>query len=51
VIPHLGYLHSGFEKLGDSRHLQPDHPALTDPQPTNLSPMANNVGFALAPRS
>ena len=37
-IPHIGYLHSGFEKLGEYR--QTDR---TD----YLSPMANNVALAL----
>jgi len=40
VIPHLGYLHSGF------RHYNQIIP-LTD-RTDYLSPMANNVGFALA---
>src|SRR5213079_2308478 len=46
VIPHVGYLHSGFEKLGEYRHYNQIIPltARTD----YLSPMANNVGFALA---
>src|SRR5437773_4527508 len=46
VIPHLGYLHSGFEKLGEYRHYNQIIP-LTD-RADYLSPMANNVGFALA---
>src|SRR5258707_10971754 len=46
VIPHLGYLHSGFEKLGEYRHYNQIIP-LTD-RTDYLSPMANNVGFALA---
>src|SRR5712692_6114202 len=45
-IPHLGYLHSGFEKLGEYRHYNQIIP-LTD-RTDYLSPMANNVGFALA---
>jgi NADH-quinone oxidoreductase subunit D len=46
VIPHLGYLHSGFEKLGEYRHYNQIIP-LTD-RTDYLSPMANNVGVALA---
>jgi NADH-quinone oxidoreductase subunit D len=46
VIPHIGYLHSGFEKLGEYRHYNQIIP-LTD-RTDYLSPMANNVGFAMA---
>ena len=46
VIPHIGYLHSGFEKLGEYRHYNQIVP-LTD-RTDYLSPMANNVGLALA---
>src|SRR3970040_2200794 len=46
VIPHIGYLHSGFEKLGEYRHYNQIIP-LTD-RPDYLSPMAHNVGLALA---
>ncbi|MFL5493658.1 MAG: hypothetical protein ACJ8DC_04650, partial [Gemmatimonadales bacterium] len=42
-IPHLGYLHSGFEKLGEYRHYNQIIP-LTD-RTDYLSPMANNVGL------
>jgi NADH-quinone oxidoreductase subunit D len=45
-IPHLGYLHTGFEKLGEYRHYNQIIP-LTD-RTDYLSPMANNVGLALA---
>src|SRR2546430_1879846 len=45
-IPHVGYLHSGFEKLGEYRHYNQIIP-LTD-RTDYLSPMANNVGSALA---
>ena len=45
VIPHVGYLHSGFEKLGEYRQYNQIIP-LTD-RTDYLSPMANNVGFAL----
>src|SRR3989338_5430859 len=46
VIPHVGYLHSGFEKLGEYRHYNQIIP-LTD-RTDYLSPMSNNVGLALA---
>ncbi len=46
VIPHVGYLHSGFEKLGEYRHYNQIIP-LTD-RTDYLAPMANNVGMALA---
>src|SRR5437763_11335486 len=45
-IPHIGYLHSGFEKLGETGHYNEIIP-VTD-RTDHLSPMANNVGFALA---
>jgi NADH-quinone oxidoreductase subunit D len=46
VIPHVGYLHSGFEKLGEYRFYNQIIP-LTD-RMDYLAPMSNNVGFALA---
>jgi NADH-quinone oxidoreductase subunit D len=46
VIPHVGYLHSGFEKLGEYRHYNQIIP-LSD-RTDYLAPMANNVGVALA---
>jgi NADH-quinone oxidoreductase subunit D len=45
-IPHIGYLHSGFEKLGEYRQYNQIIP-LTD-RTDYLSPMANNVARALA---
>jgi NADH-quinone oxidoreductase subunit D len=45
-VPHIGYLHSGFEKLGEYRHYNQIIP-LTD-RTDYLSPMANNVCLALA---
>ena len=45
-VPHVGYLHSGFEKLGEYRHYNQIIP-LTD-RTDYLAPMANNVGLALA---
>lgn len=46
VIPHVGYLHSGFEKLGEYRHYNQIIP-LTD-RTDYLSPLSNNVCLALA---
>ena len=46
VVPHVGYLHSGFEKLGEYRHYNQIIP-LTD-RTDYLAPMANNIGFAMA---
>jgi NADH-quinone oxidoreductase subunit D len=46
IIPHVGYLHSGFEKLGEYRQYNQIIP-LTD-RTDYLSPMANNVCLALA---
>ncbi len=46
IIPHIGYLHSGFEKLAEYRHYNQIIP-LTD-RTDYLSPMANNIAFALA---
>ncbi len=46
VIPHVGYLHSGFEKLGEYRHYNQLIP-LTD-RMDYLAPMSNNVCLAMA---
>ncbi len=46
VIPHVGYLHSGFEKLGEYRHYNQIIP-LTD-RTDYLASMSNNVALALA---
>ncbi|MDH5803955.1 MAG: NADH-quinone oxidoreductase subunit D, partial [Gemmatimonadota bacterium] len=46
VIPHVGYLHTGFEKLAEYRHYNQIVP-LTD-RMDYLAPMANNVLLALA---
>jgi len=46
IIPHVGYLHSGFEKLGEYRHYNQIIP-LTD-RTDYLAPMANNIAFAMA---
>jgi len=48
-IPHVGYLHSGFEKLGEYRHYNQIIP-LTD-RTDYLSPMSNNVCLAMAAES
>jgi len=45
-IPHVGYLHTGFEKLGEYRQYNQLIP-LTD-RTDYLAPMANNVGVAMA---
>ncbi len=46
VIPHIGYLHTGFEKLGEYRYYN-QIVTLTD-RMDYLAPMSNNVCFALA---
>ena len=46
VIPHIGYLHTGFEKLGEYRYYNQIVP-LTD-RMDYLAPMSNNVCLALA---
>jgi NADH-quinone oxidoreductase subunit D len=46
AIPHVGYLHSGFEKLGEYRHYNQIVP-LTD-RMDYLAPMSNNVCLAMA---
>ncbi len=44
-IPHIGYLHSGFEKLGEYREWNQNIP-LTD-RMDYLAPMMYNIGYAL----
>lgn len=46
VIPHIGYLHSGFEKIGEYRQYNQIIP-YTD-RTDYLSPMANNIALAMA---
>jgi len=45
-VPHIGYLHSGFEKLGEYRTWNQNIP-LTD-RMDYLAPMMYNIGYALA---
>ena len=49
VVPHVGYLHSGFEKLGEYRQFNQLVP-LTD-RMDYLAPMTNNVVIAMAAES
>jgi len=44
--PHIGYLHSGFEKLGE--HLTYNQWIPLSDRMNYLSPLANNIGFAVA---
>lgn len=46
VIPHIGYLHTSFEKLGEYRHYNQIIP-ITD-RMDYLAPMSNNVCLAMA---
>lgn len=46
VTPHIGYLHTGFEKLGEYRSYN-QFVALSD-RMNYLSPLSNNIGFATA---
>jgi len=46
VTPEIGYLHTGFEKLGEYRSYN-QFITLTD-RMNYLSPLNNNIGFALA---
>ena len=41
--PHIGYLHSGFEKLGE--HLNYDQYVVVTDRMNYISPMANNIGW------
>ena len=43
VIPHIGYLHSGFEKLAE-HHTYDQYVTVTD-RMNYLSPMANNIAW------
>jgi NADH-quinone oxidoreductase subunit D len=45
-IPHIGYLHTGFEKLGEYRTWNQNIP-LTD-RMDYLAPMLYNIGYAMA---
>ncbi|MGA2034827.1 MAG: NADH dehydrogenase (quinone) subunit D [Thermoguttaceae bacterium] len=46
AIPDIGYLHSGFEKLGE--HLDYNQYVTVTDRMNYVSPMANNVGWHLA---
>lgn len=46
ATPHIGYLHTGFEKLGEYRSYN-QFVALTD-RMNYLSPLSNNIGFVHA---
>ncbi len=46
AIPHIGYLHTGFEKLAESMNYN-QFITVTD-RMNYLSPVNNNIGFALA---
>ncbi|MBT5873722.1 MAG: NADH dehydrogenase (quinone) subunit D [Candidatus Latescibacteria bacterium] len=46
VTPHIGYLHTGFEKIGEHRSYN-QFVALSD-RMNYLSPLSNNIGFATA---
>src|SRR3954468_5493936 len=42
-IPHIGYLHSGFEKLGE--HLNYNQYVVVTDRMNYISPMANNIAW------
>lgn len=46
AIPHIGYLHTGFEKLGEYRSYN-QFVTLTD-RMNYLSPLSNNIGYVAA---
>ncbi|MFC1557573.1 NADH-quinone oxidoreductase subunit D [candidate division KSB1 bacterium] len=46
AIPHIGYLHTGFEKLAE--HLNYNQFITLSDRMNYLSPLNNNIGFALA---
>ncbi len=46
ATPHMGYLHTGFEKL--SEHLDYNQFICVTDRMNYLSPLSNNIGFALA---
>ena len=46
VVPHLGYLHTGFEKLAE--HLTYNQFITLSDRMNYLSPLNNNIGFAIA---
>ncbi len=46
ATPHLGYLHTGFEKLGE--HLDYNQYIVVTDRMNYLSPLSNNFGYVLA---
>ena len=46
AIPHAGYLHTGFEKLGE--HLDYNQYIVVTDRMNYLSPLSNNFGYVLA---
>lgn len=46
VVPHIGYLHTGFEKLAE--HLTYNQFITLSDRMNYLSPLNNNIGFAIA---
>jgi len=46
AVPHIGYLHTGFEKLGENLSYN-QFITLTD-RMNYISPLSNNIGFAMA---
>jgi NADH-quinone oxidoreductase subunit D len=45
-VPHIGYLHSGFEKLGE--HLDYNQYVVVTDRMNYVSPMANNIAWHMA---
>ena len=45
-VPDIGYLHTGFEKLGE--HMNYNQYIVVTDRMNYLSPLANNVGYAIA---
>ncbi len=46
VVPHIGYLHSGFEKLGE--HLDYNQYVVVTDRMNYISPVANNIAWHTA---
>ncbi len=45
-VPDIGYLHTGFEKLGE--HMDYNQYVVVTDRMNYLSPLANNIGYAIA---